>query len=248
MKKFRELIYPFILSLGLIHLQSTFGIRLFPLQTLVSPGYPLILNALVSGIVFGLLACPGCALPITFSFVSSEISFKNVFYPAIVFNFSRLLSISIYAFIGNIGFSSLRTLFSAGKGFMFSGLIMLVFAVLIYKNISFKSGFKNMKIRYQGLLLYAFWGFSLGFGCGLEATGFLMPLWNYPQNIVTKIASSLIFAFFSVIPVLILIFTLALSLKKLIGLLGSAKVYLRNLASFYLFILGLIFILSGSRL
>jgi len=190
MKTVRQIIHPLAIALVLIYFQLNYY---FPFSLRMSPHftYPIILNAIILGIVFGLLGCPGCSLPLSFSLTLWHDKLKKITLPLFVFSVSRLLSIFFYSVAGNIGLSAMKSL-SPKYMFVISGVIMIAFGIIILKGLSLHPSFAFNKCK-NLIFIYAIWGFVLGFPCGFEATGFLAYLWNYPAPGAVKYISLLLF-------------------------------------------------------
>ncbi len=206
MKKIREVLYPLLLALIIIYFQREY-LFTFPLEN-----YPLIsdrsalMNAAILGILFGSMGCTSCALPLSFTLINTPFNVKGILLITTFFSFSRFLSLFFYSLLGNVALTYFKKFFPLKYIFLASGLVMIIFAILIFNNKAFNLSGKCFIRLYKVWGGYILWGFLLGFGCALEASGFLIPLWNWSEiTPILKIIFLSIFSLFSLFPMAIAI-------------------------------------------
>jgi len=245
MKKIRETLYPLLFALTVIYLQRKYFFIL-PLQRYsLGSGHSILINAAILGILFGFAGCTSCALPLGFTLVNTSFNLRNILLITVLFSLSRFLPLFFYSLLGNIALTYFKSFFPLKSIFSASGVIMIVFAILIFNNKTFNLCEKGFTKLYKIWGGYIVWGFLLGFGCALEASGFLIPLWNWPEiTPILKIISLSVFSLFSLFPMAITVVFFSWGLTRITFLIKTASPYLRNLASFYLFTLGIMFLLS----
>ncbi len=243
MKKIRCILHPLTLSLALIYFQTNFFFPSFLAQSYSVVSYFMV-NAVLLGVIFGLMGCPACFLPLSMSLTFYHNQPKKTLLPAFVFNLARLVSIFLYSSGLSLGFAFISKVVNPGYILILNGAIMVVFSFIVARRIYFTaqlSFLERLKVK-NVLWLYALWGFVLGFPCGIEATGFIVYLNSYPAATLSRILGLFFFSLFSILPVILLIFVLYLGFRKVNSLWSNFSVYLRNLAFFYLFFMGMIFI------
>jgi len=245
MTRIRQLIYPFALAVILIYFQLSYS---YPFLSL--PGnfsaHSFIINAVILGVLFGLMGCPVCLVPLGLSLVAYHDTPAGIVIPAVIFNAFRLLSIFLYALGGGYIFSILSKEIPVRFILALNGIIMIIFGIIVLRNVScgYTGNIFN-KIRPGNVfILYGVWGLILGFPCGIEATGFLAYLWGYPVQFSIKTLAFFIFSLFSILPVTLIIFVLFLGIKKILFIWNNFRIYLRNLSFFYLVLMGVIFIIA----
>ena len=246
MRKIRYFLHPLTLSLALIYFQVNFFMPSFFSAPHNFMSYFMI-SAVFLGVLFGLMGCPVCLLPLTMSLLSYHNQPKKTVLPVFVFNMTRLLSIFLYSLSISLSFAFVKKIVYPRYFLIINGVIMIIFSFIVFRHICFKgraSFLRKIKIKNM-LWLYGVWGFVLGFPCGMEATGFLVYLNSYSTTAFPRIVAMLLFSVFSVLPVILLIFVLYLGFRKINNLWSSFNVYLRNLAFFYLFLMGIIFIVMS---
>jgi len=245
MIKIRQLIHPLMFAVILIYLQLNYFYPFLPLSARFY-AHSFIINAIILGVLFGLMGCPVCLVPLGLSLVVYQDKPARTIMPAVIFNVFRLLSIFLYALGGSYIFNILSKILSVRFMLALNGIIMIIFGIIVLKRVSCKPRGRildRIKTR-KVFLLYGLWGLILGFPCGVEATGFLAYLWGYPAQFSLKTAALFMFSFFSVLPVTLLIFMLFLGIKRILFIWNNFRIYLRNLAFFYLILMGVIFIIA----
>jgi len=245
MTKIRQIIHPLTLAIILIYLQLNYFYPFLPLSTRFV-AHSFIINAAILGIIFGLIGCPVCLVPLGLSLVVYQDKPGKTIIPAVIFNVFRLLSIFLYALGGSYIFNMFSKILPVRFMLALNGIIMIIFGIIVLKRVSCKpQGRIPNKIKTKRVfLLYGLWGLVLGFPCGIEATGFLAYLWGYPAQFSLKTAALLVFSFFSILPVIFIIFMLFLGIRRIIFIWNNFRIYLRNLAFFYLMLMGVIFIIT----
>ena len=209
--------------------------------------HSLLMSAAIIGILFGSMGCTSCALPLSFTLINPPFNLRNLLLITTFFSFSRFLPLFFYSLLGNIALVYFKKFFPLKYIFLASGLVMIVFAILIFNNKAFNLSGKCFIRLYKVWGSYILWGFLLGFGCALEASGFLIPLWSWPEiTPILKITSLSLFSLFSLFPMAIAVVFFSWGLTRITFLIENATPYLRNLASFYLFILGIMFVIHPS--
>ncbi|MFH1768084.1 MAG: hypothetical protein ABH858_02845 [Candidatus Omnitrophota bacterium] len=245
MKRIRQILYPLVIALYLIYIQiyylniiPAFSPRLIPLN------YSLMASAILLGTIFGFIGCPGCGMALTFSLTSFNDKPLSIIRPVITFNAARLIIIFLYAMAGESAFYIAKEYIPIKYIFVLNGIIMIAFAILIGKNFFLKTSRKELNRRRfkNPAILYGLWGLILGFPCAIETTGFLAQLWSYPANYFSKIISLILFTFFSIVPLLLFIALFFFGIKKISQTWQDITGYFRNLAIFYLSLMGIILI------
>ncbi len=246
MRKIRYFLHPLTLSLALVYFQVNFFMPSFFSAPHNFMSYFMI-SAVFLGVLFGLMGCPACLLPLTMSLSSCHNHPKKTMLPVFIFNMMRLLSVFLYSLSISLSFAFVKKIIYPRYFLIINGLIMIVFSFIVLRRIYFRGRapfLREVKIKNM-LWLYGVWGFVLGFPCGMEATGFLVYLNSYSATVFSRIIAMLLFSVFSILPVVILIFVLYLGFKKINSLWSNFNVYLRNLAFFYLLFMGIIFIVMS---
>jgi len=244
MIKIRQIIHPLMLAVILIYLQLNYFYPFLPLSTHFY-AHSFIINAIILGVLFGLMGCPVCLVPLGLSLVVYQDKPVGTIIPTVTFNVFRLLSIFLYALGGNYIFNILFKILSVRFMLALNGIIMIIFGIIVLKRVSCKPRRRildRIKTR-KVFLLYGLWGLILGFPCGVEATGFLTYLWGCPTQFTIKTVALFIFSFFSILPVTILLFMLFLGIKRVLYVWSNFSIYLRNLSFFYLVLMGVISII-----
>jgi len=245
MMRIRQLIYPLMFAVILIYFQFS---RSYPFLSLSADfsAHSFIINAVILGVLFGLMGCPVCLVPLGLSLVVCQDKPAGTIMPAVIFNVFRLLSIFLYALGGSYIFDILSKILSVRFMLALNGIIMIIFGIIVLRNVSCgHKGHIFNKIKTGNVfILYGVWGLILGFPCGIEATGFLVYLWGYPVQFSIKVLAFFMFSLFSILPVTILIFILFLGIRKILFIWNNFRIYLRNFSFFYLVLMGVIFIIT----
>lgn len=197
-------------------------------------------NAIFLGILFGFMGCPVCLVPLSLSLSVYYHRPEKTLIPVLIFNLFRLLSVFLCSLGITLSISLIKTFLLPRYMLILDGLIMIIFSFIVVRGIhlrSYETLLKRIKIK-KIYFLYGFWGLTVGFFCGMEATGFLVYLNSYSTNILLRIVSLFLFSIFSVLPITLFIFLLYKGLKKLSAFWVDFSIYLKNLSFFYLFLMG----------
>lgn len=247
MKRLITYLYSALFALIIVYLQRYF---FFNPQNIASSINSVEANffflSLSTGIIFGLISCPVCGLPLSFALGSTEHYIRSVVIKNILFHLARFLVIFIYAFFGNLIVEGLRSLFF-NVSFFFGGLVMIIMGLAILGLLRMPLIKPPLKIgRTLSSFMYIIFGLSLGAACGFEATGFLVPLWIVStKTYIVKLVGLLIFSFSAVLPVLLMSILFYFGFKGIVVLFKEkARSFLIDTAGIYLVIIGLIFVTS----
>lgn len=250
MYKFRIYFYPLLLAMVLVYFQKKLFFNTGDLtKGLAHYRMDLLVLSFVYGIIFGLISCPVCGLPLSLALGATETHLRGVILKNIMFHVSRFLIIFVYAFCGSLITSGLNLIFQ-NVSFFLGAIIMIIagFNLLGKLRINFFGLCPHSSGTLKGSF-YALFGFSLGFVCGFEATGFLLPLWFGNKDSTTNVFTLLIFSFSAVLPLMIMSILFFLGFRGLIHLFRArTRIFLINLSGFYLILLGLSFLVSVLRL
>jgi hypothetical protein len=246
-KKIAKIIIPFLLAITIAYIQYSYNLigAVSSKINIFSSG-SILITAIISGFLFGLVGCPGCALPAVFSLMPWRNNLCKAATFLVLFNLMRIASMFTYALAGNFSIGFIKNLFTfyqlpINLLFSASGVIIIVFAFFILYNFTPQLQLNSGKTA-SIVLLYLIWGISLGAVCGFEATGFLTYLWLWPAQLAQKILILAMFALFAVMPSLIIGLICLLGARKIIEKYSRIQVYMRNLSFFYLLVVGLLII------
>jgi len=247
MNKLRIYLYPLVLGLAVVYFQKNFFFHTGQLSGYLA-GLPanFFLFSLCSGVAFGFISCPVCGLPLSLALGSTEKLVGGVVFKNILFHSARFLIIFIYAFFGNLLTRGIGGIFE-NLSFLLGGAVMMIMGSVILGK--FKWNLTFLYPRKPGGLnsfFYFLFGASLGFACGFEATGFLIPLWlGAGDSFIVKLTGLLIFSISAVLPVMLMSVLFYFGFKGLISFFKErCRFFLANASGFYLLILGLVFVAS----
>ncbi len=204
--------------------------------------FPLIVNAVVMGIIFSFIGCPGCYLGLFFSLgIYEKKPLRHSIFALVIFSLTRMLTIFLYAFFGQWVFQSIVVSARFQLVFFIEAGIMIFFGVLIAKPPLFhtlRMFTFSPRISY---LLYAFWGAIFGLPCAVESSGFLSYLWFYPADFFPKSISFFLFAVFSTISLIIFVIIFFAGISGFQRIFKNISIYFRRTAVFYLISTGIFF-------
>ncbi len=218
------------------------------------------------GIIFGIIICPFCALPLASYASSAENQGISVFKASILFNFGRFI---VFVLIGLIaGFVSMSLVLNSeviSYAYVLAGIMMLFLAFDLFGLIEirkfmtdksmgvinkiflkFASGRLNFKVNHP--IEYIVWGLIIGVACGSE---FLLPMlivWANAVSFGGAAYAVLIFAVFGIatfIPSTILITFMGGSVNLAQKRISGVQYYVRYSGALFLLFLGFVYIIGG---
>lgn len=169
------------------------------------PGAQLYTRAGVSGIFYALSGCLVCMIPVVCVLGPSEDRLITGVIRLIWFQTGRLATLFVYALAGEFIFRHFKSW--QVLNMIIAGSIMVLYGVFILwrRTAAWKTPIKNTT--------FFLWGTSLGYGCSVEATAFLLPLWVTPDTFSGKAAAYFLFSLMSILVPLVVLFPL-LSVKN----------------------------------
>lgn len=145
------------------------------------------------GLIFGLISCPICGVPLTVYIAGGENSIKNAFWAMFSFTLGRfVVFVASGILAGLVGLAILQARFFNLLPFLFImvGILMIILSLNLLK---IANVFKNKKkpgifsrltpVFFSWInqkvfkMKYLLWGSILGVVCSLEGLGFVIPLW-----------------------------------------------------------------------
>jgi len=215
-------LYALLLAIGFIYLYQHF----FSLPV----NDRLYVQAGLAGVIYVLAGCLVCVVPVGTALGVSENSSRDIFFRLLWLQGGRFFSLMAYALAGELVFAVVRKFL--GINIILASLLMAAFGlmVLFRKQAMPKSGTRN--------IFYFLWGVFLGYGCSVEATGFLIPLWLHAGGFAGKVISFVIFSSVSVfLPLAFL--ALVVRIKKGVHLPIAAATTVHRSAGLFLVLLGI---------
>jgi len=247
MGRLRDYLICILAALLLIYLQKFLVGSFTPYSGFTSSVGSYFLLALVSGFFFGLISCPVCGLPLSLSLASTENILLGVFFKNIIFHLGRFLIIFSYAYIGGVIIQSLNNFFY-NLSFLLGGFLMALIGLGIILRVKLRLPFLFLGKGGVNPLFYLLLGLSLGFACGLEAGGFLVPLWLRAGSFFVRVMGGFIFSFSAILPTLIMSFLIYLGFEGAIFFFKErVRFFLTNTSGFFLLLFGVFFIVSFFR-
>ncbi len=192
MSKFRLYVYSCLLALVLLKVYAGFFTS-YPSFYPGRQGINVFVLSLLLGSMFGAIGCPFCAFPAGIAIVSGNKDFLPAVLNNVVFHLARTGVLFLYGILG----AKVFEFFPAEYGIKLAVMIMGatgIFFLLGRESAGKMCRAKILKFKPFSLLgkqriltigsfsWYGLWGFSLGWVCAFEATGFLSPLWAYPGS------------------------------------------------------------------
>jgi len=218
------------------------------------------------GIIFGIIICPFCALPLASYASSAENRGISVFKASVLFNFGRFI---VFVLVGlAAGFVSISLILNSkviSYAYVLSGIMMLFLAFDLFGLIEirkfmtnksmgiinkiflkFSSGRLNFKVNHP--VEYIIWGLITGVACGIE---FLLPMlivWANAISFGGVFYAVIIFAVFGIatfIPPTILITFIGGSVNLAQKHISGVQYYARYSGALFLLFLGFVYIIGG---
>lgn len=195
----------------------------------------LFMQAGITGVMYVVAGCLICVVPVGTALGVSENSSRDIFFRLLWLQGGRFVSLMAYSLAGEFVFTVLRRFLKINV--VLASLLMVVFGliVLLRKQVMPKSSTRN--------IFYFLWGIFLGYGCSVEATGFLVPLWLHTGSFAGKIISFVIFSSVSVFFPLAFL-ALVVRIKKGMSLPIAAAAALHRSAGIFLVLLGVVLFLE----
>ncbi len=221
------------------------------------------------GIIFGVIICPFCALPLTTYISSKEDSKTGGFIAAILFNIGR---ITIFVLIGIFaGFSSDFINITSeiiSYAYALAGIMMLLLSADLFGLIEIRKFIdekakkitnkffaacnlkfhKKLNFKINNPIEYVLWGMFIGTACSIE---FLFPMLIVWTNAISQggvTHAIIIFALFGIgtfIPPTILITAAHFSIKITSNKIKGVEYYVRYSGAIFLLFLGLVYLSTG---
>jgi|GEM_PF-1573920 len=142
------------------------------------------------GLLNAIAGCVFCLIPLTCALAPSEEKATIVFVRLLWFHIGRLISLFLYACAGEVIFTWIKKWHMVAA--FLAGSIMIILGGLIFLN---KKWLPDRPLKNA---FYCFWGMTIGYGCSIEATAFLLPLWIEPGSFTGKVFSFFIFSVISI--------------------------------------------------
>lgn len=246
MRRLRDYLVCIFFALLLIYSQKLFFKGFPSFHPEFSWGSYLFLSLLL-GFLFGLIGCPVCGMPLSISLASTENTLRSVFFKNVVFHLGRFLLIFTSAYIGGVLLLNINKVFY-NLGFLLGGLFMVFIGLGIILRIKFGFSFLFTPRGGAHPLFYFLFGLSLGFACGFEAWGFLIPLWFKARNSLEIFLGGFLFSLSAILPTLAMSVLVYLGFKGLTFLFkGRLRFFLVNTSGFFLLLFGTLFVASFFR-
>lgn len=218
------------------------------------------------GIIFGVIICPFCALPLASYASNTEKGGTGVFLASILFNTGRFFIFIIIGIIAGIASTSFAVNPAViSYAYVLSGVIMLFLAADLFELIEIRKfmtiaamkiineiflkllpGGLTFKVNHP--LEYVAWGLVMGVACGIE---FLFPviiIWANALSFGGIPYAILIFAVFGMatfIPPTILITGIGGTVNLAQKYVSNARYYARYSGAVFLLFLGFVYVTSG---
>lgn len=213
-----------------------------------------ILAAATLGLVFGLIGCPVCGVPLA-ACVSFQAEDRR--YPLVVtalFNAGRLLTFLLIGMLAWFGLALARTFMgglSATVAFCAVGVLMILLGINLFAAKEEKGcttrTWPATRLPYVG---YFLWGAGIGLACGMEALAFALPVWGSAASMGFGGAMLvlLVFCLAALLPITVLVLAASLSILALRRVLSPAVLTVARYAggAFVMFF-GTQFICMGLR-
>ncbi|MCD6102629.1 MAG: hypothetical protein J7J68_01495 [Thermotogaceae bacterium] len=241
MRKIRIYFYSLILALLIIYFQKSWLIDVgnHSFSNVYSFNFSgIFFFSLIAGVTFGLLGCPGCSLGVFFGSCLPGSSRRDIILRNAIFHIVRLISIFVFTFGLSIAFGWAKRA-SYYFTLLGSGIIMIYLGI----RLMLQNSKKCLNTRRKNNFIYAVWGILWGSMCGMEAVGFLMPLWFYDTSWPERVLSLIIFSLAAVgVPILVVIILVYLRYNILNVIDKEGENVFKFTAAFYLLIVGILFL------
>ncbi|NOZ19971.1 MAG: hypothetical protein GXP25_02670 [Planctomycetes bacterium] len=138
-------------------------------------------SALLLGLLFGLIGCPVCGVPLAACVSLRDQSVRYALLTTGLFNLGRLVSFFAIGILAWLGMQTVKTCVgSAGAlaAFCAAGFLMIVLGAKLFSTRSTKACAQRegRPVRFSGIG-FLLWGVSVGVACGSEALVFVLPAW-----------------------------------------------------------------------
>jgi len=216
-----------------------------------------IIWAFILGLLFGLITCPVCGVPLAAYVITGEGNVKNAALSSILFNGGRLVIFSLFGIIAVI-FSKIIPPWALFLGYGLSGFIMILlsadlFGVLNIREYSTKKvmNFINkhifeFKTDMNHPVEYFVWGSVMGIACSAELIWGLLAVWINSITVQGFIYTFMMVVLFGIgvfIPPTILVAFAGGSVELTCKYAGSnIRTYVRYIGSIFLLYLGISYI------
>lgn len=222
----------------------------------------------VIGVIFGLISCPICGLPLATYVAGREERLLAGFFSSILFTLGRFTVFLILGVLaGLIGQAIVENNLFRILGFIFvlAGIFMLVLSLDLWGLIDIRK-YTTQKIftklhleprqskifgNIRHPLEYFIWGSLLGIVCSLEGFGFVLPVWAAAistANIFYAMLTMFVFAVGAFLPTTIIIFGTQGSVRAINYFFkGEFIGYVRKTGAVVLFVLGCLYIFIGIK-
>lgn len=199
---------------------------------------PLYMQAGITGGIYVLAGCLICVVPVGAALGVSENSSRDIFFRLLWLQGGRFVSLMAYALAGELVFALLRKFLRINIIFASALMVLFGLAVLFKKQVMPRGRTRN--------IFYFLWGIFLGYGCGVEATGFLIPLWVHAGTFTGKLVSFVIFSGVSILFPLAFL-ALTVKIKRGVNPFGMPARIAHKSSGIFLILLGITVLLEYFR-
>lgn len=214
-----------------------------------------VLWAFLLGLLFGLVTCPVCGVPLAAYVVTGEGNVKSTALSSILFNGGRMVIFLVFGIIAAV-FSTFLPPWALILGYGVSGFLMILLSADLFgiidiraysseKILNFINRYTRFETDIQHPVEYVVWGSVMGIACSAELVMGLMTVWinaMTAQGFIYSFMMVVLFALGVFIPPTILVALAGCSMELACKYTsGNIRIYVRYIGSIFLLYLGIFY-------